>query len=292
MQKLIFRKPSVCQNWTRACDEQTRLELPLNSVVLLLLLLGCSALGPGSVGAQEREEIKAADTSSPQATLRSFIDACNEIHRVIHAEKYLDRASPEHAELASRALDCIDMSKLPAFAREERAGEVAICLKEILDRVELPLWDEIPDTAAIEKAGGFEKLSHWRIPGTRITIARVEEGPHRHEYLFSPGTVERAATYFKQIESREYREEGDEPEISKNLHKWYVSVPGHPALAAIVSRLPEWMQRGRTCGLANWKWPGLLVTLLIAITLMVVAYRLQAFFTRRWRGRGLRFCYY
>ena len=141
---------------------------------------------------------------------------------------------------------------------------MAVCLKEILDRVSLPPWEEIPGTEDIEKAGGFEKLSHWRIPGTRITIARVEEGPHRHEYLFSPGTVERAVTYFKQVESKKYRKE-DGPEVSKNLYQWYVSVPGHPAYAAIVSRLPERMQRGRTCGLANWKWPGILVTLLIAI---------------------------
>ena len=122
---------------------------------------------------------------------------------------------------------------------------------------------------------------------TRITIARVEEGPHRHEYLFSPGTVERAVTYFKQVESKKYRKERDGPEVSQKLYYWYMSVPGRPAIAAIVSRLPEWMQRGRTCGLANWKWPGLLVALLIAITLMVVAYRLQAYFTRRWQGKGL-----
>ncbi len=44
------------------------------------------------------------------------------------------------------------MSELPAFAREERAGEVAACLKEILDRVELPAWDQIPDTTEIESA--------------------------------------------------------------------------------------------------------------------------------------------
>ncbi|MHC4178660.1 MAG: hypothetical protein ACYSWU_14210, partial [Planctomycetota bacterium] len=219
--------------------------------------------------------------------MKSFIDASNEIHQLILAKKYLDRTAPESAELAARAIDCIDKSELPAFAREERAGEVAVCLKEVLDRVTVPPWDKIPGPEDIEKAGGFEKLSHWRIPGTRITISRVEEGPQRHEYLFSPGTAERAVTYFQHVESREYRKEGDGPETSQGLYYWYMSAPGHPALAAIVSRLPERMQRGRTWGLANWKWPGLLAPLLIAITLMVVAYRLQVSFTRRWRGKGL-----
>ena len=198
MQVPTFRQPSVCRNWNRARGESMRFGLALNPVVLLFLLFTCAVLAPGSAVALEGDELKAADTSSPRATLKSFIDVCNELHELIQAKKYLDRTTPEHAELSARALDCIDMSNLPAFAREDRAGQVAVCLKEILDRVKLPPWEEIPGTEDIEKAGGFEKLSHWRIPGTRITIARVEEGPHRHEYLFSPGTVHRAVKYFKQ----------------------------------------------------------------------------------------------
>jgi len=256
-----------------------------SSVVLLFLLVATFFLASGSAAAQESNVIRAADTSSPRATLQSFIDACNEIDRLIRAQKYFDRTTPEHAELAERVMDCIDMSELPAFAREQRAGEVATCLKEILDRIELPPWEEIPDTEDIDAAGGFEKLSHWRIPGSRITIARVEEGPQRHEYLFSPGTVDRAVDYFKHIRSKPYRTEG--PKVSKDLYRWFVSAPGHPTLAAIVSRLPEQIQRGQILGLATWKWPGLLVALLVAVALIVIAYRLHAYFTRRWRGKGL-----
>ena len=49
-------------------------------------------------------------------------------------ETCFDRGDLEHMALAQRVLDCIDDSQLPAFARMERAGEVAVCLKEILDR--------------------------------------------------------------------------------------------------------------------------------------------------------------
>jgi len=87
--------------------------------------------------------------------------------------KYVDRSAPEFVAVGERVLDCLDTSKLPAFARLERAGEVAACIKEILDRVELPPWEKIPGRQQIEAAGGFEKLSRWRIPGTRLTIARV-----------------------------------------------------------------------------------------------------------------------
>ena len=119
------------------------------------------------------------------------------MHQLIQNEWYLDRKAPKTAHLGMRILDCMDLSELPAFAREQRAGEVATCIKEILDREELPPWEEIPDLDMIEAKGGFEKLSRWRVPGTRITIARVEEGPQRHEYLFTAGTVNRARGLFQ-----------------------------------------------------------------------------------------------
>ena len=254
-------------------------------IISPLLLAACLVWEPGLANAQERSKIKAADTSSPRDTLKSFIAACNEFHSLVRNDKFLDRSLPGHAHVAAQVLDCIDMTEIPAFAREHRATEVAVCIKEILDREELPPWEEVPDAAAIEAAGGLEKVSRWRIPGSRITIARVEEGERKHEYLFSKGTVARAVAYFNRIESEPYRTDG--PPVSERLYEWYVSVPGHPAIAAIVQQLPEQVQRGRTFGLATWKWPGLLLTLLVAIGLMVAVYWLQRVITRRVHGKSV-----
>lgn len=258
----------------------------LTLLVLLLSLVLFPALGTGTAVAQQDGNIRAADTSSPRDTLRSFIDACNALHHLIDtAPKYYDRTDPAHIAIAERVLDCIDDSELPAFVRADRAGEAAVCLKEILDRVRLPPWEQIPDKADIRAAGGLENLTDYRIPDTRITISRVEKGPRRHEYLFSPGTVERAPRYFRSIASIPYRREG--PRVSKDLYRWYLSAPGDPALAAIVEDLPERLRLGRTWGLANWKWPGLLVTILVALILMMVTYRAYITFTRRVRERSL-----
>lgn len=251
---------------------------------ILVLAVTTAGFRPALLAAQEYVQIKAADTSSPRDTLRSFIDACNDLNDLIHSENFFDRTDMKHVGVVQRVQDCIDMSQLPAFAREDRAGEVAICIKEILDRVELPPWDAIPDTEQIESAGGLEKLSTWRIPGTRITIARVEEGSQKHEYLFSTGTVDRAVEYYRSIESKPYRTTG--PAVSEGLFKWYYSSPGHPVLAAIVQSLPERMQRSRTLGLATWKWPGLLISLLIAIGVMTGAYRVQRALISRVRGKS------
>jgi hypothetical protein len=160
----------------------------------------------GSVASADETEFafRPADTSSPQATLKEFIESCNELHKRIQSVHYFDGDSPEHHPVTARILDCLDTSDLPEYARLEASSEAAVCLKEILDRVELPPYKDIPDTKKIEDAGGLEQFSRWQIPGTRLTIVRVEEGPRRHEYLFSPGTVGRAVEYYRDVQAMPY----------------------------------------------------------------------------------------
>ena len=73
-------------------------------------------LGSGWAAAQEPVKFQAADTSSPRDTLRSFIEACNEINTLIHEERILNRHSSKHARLAARVIDCIDISERLNFA--------------------------------------------------------------------------------------------------------------------------------------------------------------------------------
>ena len=255
-------------------------------MVFCATLVFCWALAPGIAAAKRSGKIRAADTSSPRDTLKSFIDACNELYQHISdTPGYYDRADPEHIAISQRALDCIDDSELEAFARTDRAGQAAVCLKEILDRVELPPWEQIPDMEEIIAAGGLEKLTDYRIPDTRITISRVEQGSRRHEYLISPGTLERSCRYFASVASKPYRTDG--PQVTKDFYHWYLSAPGHPALAAVVEKLPDNLQLGQTWGLANWKWPGLLLTVLVGLGLMAVVFRLHIALSKRLRNKGM-----
>ena len=84
-------------------------------------------------------------------------------------------------------IDCLDTRELPDYARYDIASEAAACLKEIIDRVELPAWEEVPDVADLEAAEEPESAAKWHVPGTRLSIGRVDEGPQKHEYLFTPG---------------------------------------------------------------------------------------------------------
>jgi MscS family membrane protein len=239
---------------------------------LLPILILCLALRPAIAEAQTAAfDIKAADTSSPRDTLRSFIDACNELDALIKSRKYFDRRDPQFISVVERVLDCIDDSEIPAFSRYVRAGEVAICLKEILDRVALPDWEEIPDTAELLAASDTESVTHYRIPETRITIAKVETGPRRHEHLFSPGTVDRAVDYYHSVMAEAYRTNG--PAVSEGFYDWYVSAPGNPWLGSLVEQLPDRLRFGQTLGLANWKWSGLAALVLIALVLLWLNYQ-------------------
>ena len=242
------------------------------------------AEGLGTAAAEQPEVHGPADTSSPRATLKSFLDAMNEIYGLIESRQFLDRSDPQYRAIAMRALDTLDTSDLPAFARVDRAAEVALYLKEILDRFEVPPWEDIPDQKAIEAAGGPEQLPLWRIPRMRITIARVTEGPRRHEYLFSPGTVERLPSYFEDTRHLPYRTTGTA--VSPGLLRWYYAVPGRPFMARLVAKLPEWAKE-RKFGLTVWKWPGLLLLSLAAIALMATAYRLQRRLVDRSRTTSL-----
>jgi len=258
--------------------------LALITLTWSLLFAGCFVSAVETVSAAEnRNPAKPADTSSPRETLRSFIEACNELSDIIHSEEFFDRTSPKHHPVAERILDCLDLSEIPAYARQEVAGEAAVCLKEVLDRVEIPPESEIPNIAAIVDAGGPEKMPRWQIPRTRIMIARVEEGPHRHEYLFTPGTVSRINEYYDDIKSLPYRSAG--PAVSEGFHKWYFSAPGHPAVALIVRGLPEWT-RTQAFGLALWKWAGLVLTILIGLAVMVILYKLYRSLSALFRRQG------
>lgn len=235
--------------------------------------LPVSLLGSESIRESNGPNVGAADTSSPRATLKSFIDATNSVYSQLKTRHFIDRDDPAFTAAGDRILDCLDTSQLPAFAEEEYASEVAVCIKEIIDRLEFPDWEEVPNLEMIDEKGGFEQLSRWLIPETRLTISRVESGPRKHEYLFSTGTVERAPDYFQSIESLPYRTTG--PDTSPGLYDWYVSSPGNTRVAQIVRRLPDSLRFGRTLGLANWKWPGLLIALLVAVLAMALLYKLQ-----------------
>ena len=240
----------------------------LAGAALGALLLLC----PAPLCADGLEIYTPADTSSPRATLKSFIDSCNELHARLIEDKHFDRNSAEHRPLAMRVLDCIDMSGLPEFDREISASEAAICIKEVLDRFELPPYSEAPDYDDVVASAAGEGLRRWRIPGTRITIARVEEGPQRHEYLLSAGTVERSRQLYQEVRGLPYRTTG--PPVTRGFHEWYTDTPANATIAALINSLPAWLKH-YLLGQALWKWVSVIAIVLGGLLIMLGLYWLH-----------------
>ena len=155
------------------------------SLILMALILLLSHHG-GALATDVRNPLTPADTSSPRATLSGFIDAVNNGHAQLkeilksylgssrlylsaEERKEVDRLF-ENVALARRTLN---LSELPAaLMLTESFSRIRILqLKEVLDRLELPALESIPDATAMES----RKFKRWTLPGTEIIIARVEQ---------------------------------------------------------------------------------------------------------------------
>jgi MscS family membrane protein len=112
------------------------------------------------------------------------------------------------------------LSELPKELRDTAGIESALFLKEVLDRVELPLGSEIPKVEAFEASEEGEPITSWQIPQTRITISRIDQGPRRNSFLFTPETVRSAAQFYRIVKGLPYRTEGRE--VSQGLYDSYV----------------------------------------------------------------------
>ncbi len=220
------------------------------------------------VAATRRTPQQTADTASPRGTLILFLGVMNELHASVQRGEFTDRNDSRFEPLVQQALSCLDSSELPEYSREYHAREAAICLKEVLDRTPLPAFESVPGVESLVGESG-EVLNSWQVPSTQIVVHRVQEGPRKGAYLFSPETVRGAAEFFARVRDLPYRTDG--PPATPGYYEWWFSTPGHPATATIVNNLPDLFRR-RLLGLLLWQWSGLLLLVPVGICLMYLAY--------------------
>jgi MscS family membrane protein len=245
-----------------------------------LLLIATLSIIPFTALGQEASPLEPADTSSPRATLTSFIDACNEIYNIIQREErgQIPRNDSDHTRISEKIFRCLDLSGQADFLKRYTAGEAAVSLKEVIDRIELPPLNEIPDAEQIDEAAeNGREINKWRIPKTEIQIVRVSEGPREGEFLFSPESVERASDFFRRVKNSPYIRKD-----TVQFYEWFLSDPG-PNVASIVKSMPNSMRTTLIGRHAVWQWIGLALALALAIAIMAVAY-----FLARKQGEKLR----
>ena len=72
----------------------------LRRVICVAIIAACYALTSENCATAQDVQHAPADTSSPRATFKSFIDACNEIYRYTEKDRYMDRSSSKIRPLA------------------------------------------------------------------------------------------------------------------------------------------------------------------------------------------------
>ncbi len=275
-------------------------------------LLALSAFS-GAAAAEEFESpLQPPDTSSPRATFGSFLDNTRGAYDVLMPAYATYLAAPNlfppeasrkaearAQDLLDRAVRTLNLSGIPPALRQKVGLERALLLKEVLDRIPLPAQDEIPDaaatTAGVGEAEGTAQdageaptaqagVDRWRLPNTGITIARVEEGPQKGKYLFTPETVANVRRYYAKVRQLPYRAGATE-----GFYEFVISTPGllPPRWFEWIKGLPGWA-KALFLEQAVWQWIGLVLALLAAALVPLLVDRWRRYRTglavgRTWR---------
>ncbi len=220
----------------------------------------------GEAGANEPDTpLTPPDRSSPRATLKTFVDSLDAFYDRFQSEPPSPQTRAGNRRLGKLAIGCLDLSRVAPSLVESEGREVAVHLKEVLDRVPRPAWEEIPDADMVDEA----KLTRWRVPGTEIAIARVTEGPRAGDWLFTVETVERSADFYHAIAHLPYGPHAGSP----GLHDVYVHSPGWMIPEAWIVALPAWM-RAEWAEETVWQWIAFALLSTLTAGIVAAAFRL------------------
>jgi MscS family membrane protein len=259
---------------------------PILEILRIVCLVGIACAFSHVANAAGVNPLRPIDTSSPKATLQGLIETIDDLYRdmkdILQEYSASQRlyhtadARRRQAELlstAAKAITVLDLSGVAPILRGTVGPERALQLKEVLDRIELPSPESIPDQDAMSRASS----KRWRLPGTEIDIALVESGPRTGEYLVTADTVERLPIFYDRVRDLAYKP-GPAAELSRvyrrlssggatTIYEAYLSSPA--GLERIVPvrwmlNLPAWA-KARIGGLALWQWLGLVNGLAVCV---------------------------
>lgn len=263
---LIGGLPVVAQDQSQApetgaaTETSTELEIPIDGTL------------PSDVVQIDavKRPLQPPNTFSPRGTIQSLIVNVDRAYQRILANEPLENIRRP----VERALRTLDLSDVAPSAKRERGVRTLLLLKEIFDRIELPPMESIPDYAEAEERG----LNRWTIPFTEITLAKAEEGPRQGEFLFTPTTVERALSFFEEVQDLPYKSGA-----TAGIYDIYRTSAGPLLPANFTDGFPEWAF-DEYYGNPLWQWIGIVVAVLMAGIVVWLIYRLGKYWDDRHRN--------
>ena len=257
---------------------------PVILIRRVLLLLGLAGWA-WTASATPFNPLKPVDTSSPRATLFGFIDLMETAHGIgvgvldqYRASSRLFFTPDEFETLFSTrkylltANRTLDLSALPQAMALESSRKLTIQLKEVLDRLELPPPDQVPDAQGMLQS----KTARWTLPNTEISLVRMETGPRVGEYLFSAETVERIPEFYEDIKDRPY--------VNASTKNWYQRQTKTPTVVMVALHnivpprwllSPDYEHQKLFLDQPLWRWFGLFVVMMLATLVIRLAKRFE-----------------
>ncbi len=187
---------------------------------------------PGPAAGSEAEEVFQVppEHASARATMRAFLYA-------------FDPAEVAAADSLTVAAACLDLSEIPEALRAHQGKELAIQLKEVIDKTVLIDFDALSEDPAAPPyrldVDGYGE----------VVLAPDDNG----EWLFDPATVRAIPTLV---------EAGRDREIVEGVTRVETLTPA----MWLRSQMPDSL-RGRTFLLEQWQWLALLALLVLGLAL-------------------------
>ena len=269
-------------------------------LVLISLLFGAVF----SAQAQSTDGLPAPDTSSPRATLETFLDSVDTfmdlsldatLSYAASNRSYQNEREKRLNDLAElqfvNALETLDLSQLPSGFRRVLAIESLVRMTDVIARIDIPDLSDVPDHEMMKDAGE----TSWRIPNTRIEISLVTEGARAGEYLFSGRTVANLAVIHQRV--------ADHPPLQVSVKRYLDGIrPYSPdttlydlwrnsavTFGVLPERwsfeMPDWL-RVHFLGATIWQWISILFIEIVGFSLILMSWhiggRLGASRKMRW----------
>ena len=228
-------------------------------ILAIALLLNCPGARPAAA-LPETHPLAPPDLTSPRATMAYFNREMNLAYQIQLQEGFRSPEARNHIRRATRSLD---LSSVAPADRQDVGFETVLLLKEILDRLDLPPENEIPDAAAMDKEG----LAAWTLPHTEITIARPAEGPHAGRFLFDAQTVSLTRSFYHRIQELPYK-----GGAAVGIYEDYIFSPGPLIPNRLINALPTWAHTGFH-EQAMWQWLSALLLLALGALVAVAVFR-------------------
>ncbi|MGR8932986.1 MAG: mechanosensitive ion channel family protein [Gammaproteobacteria bacterium] len=257
---------------------------------LFVLLSGLLA-GASPAAADSDNPLEPIDTSSPRGTLQGFIEFVDKGYEARQGllRSYLNssrlylsadeiaviRRAQRRLEAAERALD---LSALPPAMAQESSRRLALQLKEVLDRIDIPPFESIPDVQAMDGA----EFKRWTLPNSEIRIARVRQGPRAGEYLFTPDTVQRLPEFYLKIKGFPYKSGATE-----GLYAFSAYQPAGVALALRRVIPPRWLLNPPYWAQITfldqplWRWAGIVAVFGAGLAAVMSCFRISRCYAGR-----------